>query len=146
MVAYSFQKRFAQPILAGTKLHTIRALRSRHARPGEELQLYCGMRTNQCRLIARKTCSAALAIGVDLHRSQILIEGGAYPWAGKKLAIWKFDELTLAGTCLTHGDLFGFAQRDGFDGWPQMREFWIKTHGVPRENGIFVGKLIGWWQ
>ena len=60
MVAYSFKARFAEPILAGTKLHTVRAPRKRDARPGEELQLYRGMRTRQCALIARKTCAGVL--------------------------------------------------------------------------------------
>ncbi|MEJ0016825.1 MAG: ASCH domain-containing protein [Acetobacteraceae bacterium] len=45
MVAYSFKRDFAAPILAGIKRQTIRADRRRHARPGEVLQLYTGMRT-----------------------------------------------------------------------------------------------------
>ncbi|MFK5597639.1 hypothetical protein ACFZ8E_11600 [Methylobacterium sp. HMF5984] len=51
MVAYSFKARFAAPILAGTKAQTIpaeRTGRSRHARPGEQLQLFSGMRTKHC--------------------------------------------------------------------------------------------------
>jgi uncharacterized protein YqfB (UPF0267 family) len=66
MVAYSFQKRFAEPILAGTKSQTIRADRKRHARPGEELQLYTGMRTKHCRLIARVQCIGIRPITLDL--------------------------------------------------------------------------------
>lgn len=63
-VAYSFQQQFAEPILAGTKGGTIRAQRSGrgHARPGEELQLYTGMRTKHCRLICRKPCIAVTRI------------------------------------------------------------------------------------
>lgn len=55
MVAYSFQKRFVEPIRSGRKRQTIRADRKRHARPGEVLQLYSGMRTNAiatCRISA----------------------------------------------------------------------------------------------
>ena len=48
MVAYSFKRRFREPILAGSKQQTIRADRKRHARRGEALQLYTGMRTTQC--------------------------------------------------------------------------------------------------
>jgi hypothetical protein len=47
VVAYSFRQQFRPPILAGTKRQTIRADRKRHARPGEQLQLYTGMRTRQ---------------------------------------------------------------------------------------------------
>jgi hypothetical protein len=55
-VAYSFQRRFVAPILAGTKRQTIRAERKRHARPGEVVSLYHGMRTRQCFLIAQAPC------------------------------------------------------------------------------------------
>jgi len=58
MVAYSFKAQFREPILAGTKRQTIRADRKRHARLGEALQLYTGMRTRQCKLIGRATCNA----------------------------------------------------------------------------------------
>lgn len=66
MVAYSFKERFVEPIRWGLglgldvpdnvrhpKRQTIRAHRlgrGRHARPGEELQLYTAMRTKYCRL------------------------------------------------------------------------------------------------
>lgn len=62
MVAYSFKRQFGPPILAGTKGGTIRNDRKRHARPGEELQLYHGMRTKSCTLIANHI--AILALGV----------------------------------------------------------------------------------
>jgi hypothetical protein len=58
MVAHSFQSRFAEPVLDGSKDGTIGADRRRHARPGEQLQIYVGMRTKQCRLITRKICVA----------------------------------------------------------------------------------------
>lgn len=51
MVAYSFHPRFVDAILGGTKRQTIRMHRRRHARPGEEMQLYAGMRTRHCRLV-----------------------------------------------------------------------------------------------
>jgi hypothetical protein len=50
MVAYNFKPQFAPLVEAGTKLQTIRAeRRSRHAAPGEAIQLYTGMRTKACR-------------------------------------------------------------------------------------------------
>jgi uncharacterized protein YqfB (UPF0267 family) len=66
VVAYSFQQRFAPPILSGTKQQTIRADRKRHARPGEEMQLYTGMRTKQCELICRTTCISVVPITIEM--------------------------------------------------------------------------------
>jgi uncharacterized protein YqfB (UPF0267 family) len=62
MVAYSFKARFVEPILAGTKTQTIRADRKRHARPGEDLQLYTAMRTKQCKLIRVARCTQIVSV------------------------------------------------------------------------------------
>jgi hypothetical protein len=58
MVAYSFDKRFIEPITPGTKRQTIRNERRRHARPGETLQPYTAMRTKYCRLIGTAVCES----------------------------------------------------------------------------------------
>ncbi|SCM75417.1 conserved hypothetical protein [uncultured Pleomorphomonas sp.] len=49
MVAYSFAPMFAAQVEALTKSQTVRGDRQRHARVGEPVQLYAGMRTRQCR-------------------------------------------------------------------------------------------------
>jgi hypothetical protein len=105
MVAYSFKRQFAEPILDGRKGGTIRANRRRHARPGEEVQLYTGMRTKQCRLIARKTCCEIEPVTLDFRLDRILL--GYHP------------PRVLRGR-----DLDRFAQFDGFENWPQMSSFW----------------------
>ena len=65
MVAYSFRPRFIEPILGGRKRQTIRAIgRRRHARPGDPLQLYAGMRTRNCRLIGRAICIDVVEVGL----------------------------------------------------------------------------------
>ena len=51
MVAYSFKSQFEEPIVAREKRQTVRGFRKRHARPGEPIQLYVGMRTRNCRKI-----------------------------------------------------------------------------------------------
>ena len=53
MVAYNFQKQFADAVERGEKRQTIRAPRrdGRHAKVGDKLQLYTGMRTKQCGMI-----------------------------------------------------------------------------------------------
>lgn len=121
MVAYSFKARFAEPILAGTKGGTIRADRRRHARQGEEMQLYTGMRTKQCRLIARKTC---------LDIEQIWL------WFGMKPAL-RLGSLHFSNV----QDLDEFATFDGFTNWMELEQFWRDVH---ESTWDFEGWHIRW--
>jgi len=134
MVAYSFQGRFIQPIRVGLskvslsfdcppKRQTIRAVgKRRHARPGEELQLYFAQRSPQCELIGKARCTdvkpvklyiGAESLGVD-------VEGDYF-----------------CGSTATHE----FAQADGFVDVPDMLAFWTAEHPSVRE---FSGFLIKW--
>ena len=68
MVAYNFQPQFAPVILSGSKCSTIRPPRlGSHARPGQELQLYTGLRTKSIRLLMRVPCTHAES--VEIHRA-----------------------------------------------------------------------------
>lgn len=118
MVAYSFQKQFAEPILARGKLQTVRAARKRHAYPGEELQLYTGMRTKQCRLLGRVRCS-------DVGKVTLRFD--------------PFPGLFIDGVCFD--DVEEFARSDGFLDWKALAAFWAKHH--PRVEN-FEGVLISW--
>jgi hypothetical protein len=120
MVAYSFQRRFAEPLIAGTKGGTIRPNRRRHARPGEQLQLYVGMRTRQCRLIARRTCIAIEPISLDFFYGQV-----AWP-----------DDRWIKRTT----DLDALAVFDGFRSFAEMQDFWLQTHNA----SVFHGWHIRW--
>lgn len=131
MVAYSFKKRFAPPIIAGLqpgplvagmKRQTIRADRKRHARPGEELQLYTGMRTRSCQLLGRATCTSATPIRLLLGPSPA-VEIGGEP----------------AITDATGLDLF--ACFDGFADWSDLCAFWAAEHEALTD---FSGVMIRW--
>lgn len=120
MVAYSFRPRFVQPILTGTKRQTIRADRKRHARPGETLQLYTGMRTRQCHLIGRATCLSVDPIRIEIIHGRVTVAGDVY------------DD---------QAGLDAFSCRDGFTGWDALCEFWREYHDDPPE---FSGMMIRW--
>lgn len=124
MVAYSFQKQFAPPIQAGTKTGTIRADRKRHARVGEDLQLYRGMRTKYCeKIIPDPVCLGVHPITIDVRPHTFgIIEVGLPRWLLHR-----------------HGHDF-FAQKDGFENIDAMHAFWRKHHGV----GLFEGFWIRW--
>lgn len=132
MVAYSFKRRFVDPIKAGLghapsryyltmpKRQTIRADRKRHARPGEELQLYCGMRTKGCFLIGRARCIDVQSI--RLRRLDRLVKIGDRPQLRRLF------------------ELDAFARADGFADWHDLTEFWRDEHAGQN----FVGVIIFW--
>jgi hypothetical protein len=136
MVAYNFQRRFVEPIRVGlskiqlsfdyAKRQTIRAPRggSGHAKPGDFLQLYCGMRTKNCFLIGRAVCTETKFIRLDF----------SYPG----LIVLDRNDLVL--------DLNEFARRDGFIDFNFMRDFWRKQNPQVFATGadIFEGILILW--
>lgn len=138
MVAYSFKRRFVAPIQVGLgqiehipgteytpKRQTIRAIgKRRHARPGETLQLYSGMRTKQCFSIGVARCTSARGIKIFVEGGQIRIDGES-------------DIINPAS--LDH-----FARGDGFKDWVDMQAFWRAEHGGIARLGPFVGVLIMW--
>lgn len=65
MVAYGFKKFFSPQIESGHKRQTVRGNRDRHARPGERVQLYEGLRTQYCRkIIADPVCTHVVPIEI----------------------------------------------------------------------------------
>lgn len=136
MVAYSYKRRFVTPIRIGLglsirpedrdeeaatmllpKRQTIRAVGlRRHARPGETLQHYCGMRHPSCFLIGRGVC-------VSVSEISIMVRKGS-------LRVSLIDPVQLDD----------FAQADGFASAEDMHVFWRTEHGL----GRFEGVLIRW--
>lgn len=132
MVAYSFKERFVDPIKAGLlhapskyyltkpKRQTIRAHRrdGRHAKPGDTLLLYSGMRTTRCFSIGVARCVSVHPIVISVRED--------------------FMKVVLDGEVVLPND--DFAQADGFETWREMHAFWKDTHGL----GRFGGMLIRW--
>lgn len=148
VVAYSFRERFIAPITKGLgreliegfgapipvradispKRQTIRAIgRRRHARPGEILQLYYGMRTKQCRSIGVALCTGVKEIRISVEGAKIEILHDI---------VWHETR--------TRDGLDEFARNDGFSDWADMQSFWRKEHGNLKHLGPFVGVLIEW--
>ena len=124
MVAYSFNARFIEPIRQGMKTQTIRAhgLR-RHARPGELLQLYSGMRTVHCQRILPDTpCLEVMQVEIQFRLDHI---------AGVHV-----DGIPVR-------DMDAFALRDGFADAADMWAFWRDHHPAAMNEG-FKGVVIEW--
>ncbi|MCA0419608.1 MAG: ASCH domain-containing protein [Proteobacteria bacterium] len=133
MVAYSFNKRFAEPIATGhpatgiIKRQTIRAPRKRHAQPGELLQIYQGMRTTQCRkIIQDPVCVAVRPIELFVALGYV-----RFTDTGEAFGItWMLDD---------------FARQDGFLHWADLQAFWQATHPEASDKDMmFPGVLIRW--
>lgn len=134
MVAYSFAPQFAEAVALGNKRQTVRAHRRRHARLGEAVQLYAGMRTRQCRKLRDidPVCIAVMPIAIAFSTSiQPLIQA-----------------IVVNGTPLTPAAMTQFAIDDGFgsgvdthgSALARMAEFWAEKHGTED----FAGVLIRW--
>ncbi len=132
MVAYSFMARFEQPIRERIKPHTLRDRRRRHAHPGEELQLYVGMRTRYCRLVGRARCDRLQRVELDFGSSSPVVV-----WDAVR-ADSSVYEAVGAGKPIEAPEAFAIS--DGFASIEDMARFWRDTHGVTRWDGF----LIGW--
>lgn len=127
MVAYSYQRRFAPLIKLGIKTQTIRGPRNRHARPGELIQHYTGLRTKA----AAKICSDTRCVRVDPITLRFSPSLGGAPVLLNAVEIDGFKV----------NDLDHFARLDGFEGRRDMSAFWVQQHGPMAE---FHGVLIIW--
>lgn len=120
MVAYSFKARFGPLIATRAKTQTVRSGRKRHARPGETLQLYTGMRTRSCKLIATATCVAVSPIRFDFRPDREMVE-------------------VHHRAAVQPAELDFFAQSDGFADWADLKAFWAREHeGVERWEGVLI--------
>ena len=130
MVAYSFKRQFAEPIILETKGGTIRATgKRRHARPGEEIQCYTAMRTKHCRLITRKTCLETAPIRLSFSDDRIVLGSLS------NLELPRVAPRELAGG----RRLDVFARFDGFPDWAALRAFWREEHeALRRWRGVHV--------
>lgn len=139
MVAYSFRPQFAEAISALRKRQTVRGDRVRHARPGERVQLYTGMRTRRCRKLVEPD---PICIGIDL------IEIEVDPGAPELIA-----RIAIEGRRLTDDQVEEFSRADGFtadllgrSARLDMGRFWLERHR-PYERPApfrFLGFLIRW--
>lgn len=123
MVAYSFKRRFCDAVANGQKCQTIRARRARHARPGERIQLYFGMRTKQCRKLINVDPVVTSVTDIVLF-----IPDGP--------GVAQF----MTEPALPQDVTDAFARDDGFESAADFIDFWRKEHGP----GEFVGVLIAW--
>lgn len=131
MVAYSFKREFIQPIQDRVKPHTLRGLRRRHARPGEQMQLFYAMRTKACRRIGVATCDRFQWVHLNFRSVMPIYIGDCLQVDGRIERIAELRPIEAVDA---------FAISDGFDNIESMARFWRDQHDVTEWQGF----LIGW--
>lgn len=106
MVAYNFQAQFASDVESGKKRQTIRAGgKRRHARVGDDIQLYTGQRTTACRKLGDGVCTRSTYCAIR-------------------------EDGVTTGT-MPPTDIDEFARADGFRNFDHMKQWSRETHGLP---------------
>lgn len=145
MVAYSFAPVFADQVEHLNKLQTVRGDRRRHARVGEPVQLYAGMRTRQCRKLVTPDpiCTAISPI-------RIYVPEPATP-AMRPLVPAKQVRIEIMGRELSPPEVLEFARHDGFSCINVRCEDKVKRGSdwaLPEDDRVSPVSCFGawWWQ
>jgi hypothetical protein len=111
MVAYNFKPQFVPLIQSGQKRQTIRALgKRRHAKQGDALQLYTGMRTRNCQKLLDAICTNATPIKIQPHKLGDFVTG---------ISIYLSDSVFA----LDAASAESLAKADGFESLSEFEEF-----------------------
>lgn len=112
MVAINFKPEWVPAILEGTKRQTIR--KTARCKAGDELQIYTGQRTKECRLLGTAICQ---------HVETIIIAD---------------DYISTGYYRLPSGDAHNIAAIDGFENIEAMREWFRKQYGALPFKGVRI--------
>lgn len=126
----NFQNRFVNLILSGEKTSTIRKPKKDgrlHCEPGQEINLYAGQGTKECRLIKTVVCRGIakieLSAGHECDAFYAKMEVGEIQGEPHMASL---DQRALA-------------TQEGFDNLWEMQKFFKEMYGLP-----FSGYLIKW--
>lgn len=112
MAAYNFRKEFSGKVRNGRKRCTIRAKRKNGylPRPGEQIDLYTGMRSKGCKKLRTVKVKSVRPITIvcDHERTHIAIDGLSLSWP----------------------EIRQLARADGFSSVAEFRGFFEEMHGT----------------
>jgi hypothetical protein len=115
MPSFNFKKQFAGLVEEGVKTQTIRQMRKRPIRVGDDLYLFTGLRTSKCRKLMTTIATEVIAISIDQ------------------------DEVVLGCDPLRRDQVYELARADGFESVSEFKDFFRSHYGFP-----FFGQLIKW--
>jgi hypothetical protein len=120
MVAYNFRDKFALDIEQKIKCQTFRPPRKRHAKPGEPLQLYTGMRTKNCRKLLTPD-----PICKSVKDWRITPEAGLLPGYPYSAYLYPLESCIP----LKAEEVNAIAKADGFTSAVEFFSFFFETYG-----------------
>ena len=122
-----FKKRFAKPILEGTKKFTIRDRRKVEPKIGERLYMYTGLRTKDCQKIG----DDKVLVGVHLVDIQVQVN----------LDFGYMIKIRVSGVLLTPPAKDKFYRQDGFLYKSDFAEYWLQDVKTQKNGTRYVEKL-----
>ena len=117
----NFQPQMKPPILALTKIHSIRLDKHDRWKPGMKIHFATGARTKNYNNFLLGRC-------VSIQKISMLFDN-------EKL----FDHITIDGRTQLSAEIQQLARNDGFKNYRAFQEWFINMYGE-----IFVGKIIHW--
>ena len=130
MPAYSFKERFCPMILDQSKTHTIRDIRkgnSKHAKEGDPVMLYFGMRTKYCYKLGDGTCLYTLPI--IIYKNEIFVADNKLDYYQREYLSW-CDGFRPTGSSYLNPE-------GSFD---LMIRYWLQNGGLSYERRIIYWK------
>lgn len=121
----AFKPQFVEPILSGSKIHTIRHDQHNRWREGMAIQMATGVRTKNYNCFKKEVCTEVQDVFMTYAYNdliQISVDGRE---------LFGFDER------------MAFAQNDGFNTWQDFFK-WFYPIIMKSPKECFTGKLIHW--
>lgn len=115
MPQYDFQKRFAPAVKSREKRQTYRKKRKNRPKPGQTAYLFFGLRTAYCERLGEEVIEEVIDVLLG-GNGIIFYYGGDGEYV-----------------CNDPVELDEEAHADGFENWIEMRDWFLKTHGLPVE-------------
>jgi len=122
-----------EKLIDGSKRQTIRLLRKHPIKVGDSLFLFWKLRTKECELIRKETCTETFLIQMQYYEV----------WLDSSKPIWRVDKILPNKGIRTLLDfqVEELAQRDGFTNALEMVRWFKKKHG-DLDNKTF--QVIRW--
>lgn len=113
-----FKQRFADPILIGTKVFTLRNPRKNEPKIGETLYMYTGLRTTKSKKITDREklrSKQKAVISIIRHNGRYIVK------------------IIIDGRRLFDYEAIQFVRYDGFHDTKDFADYWISTSYAPKK-------------
>ena len=130
-----FKKQFVEPILQGTKVHTIRDDNANRWKPGLTMHMYTGGRfSKEYRQFAEKKCVSTQHIKMWVIKASDVIGEDEHGY---------FIGVKVDGLLINSFDFEKLSTRDGFATHGEFLTWWLPVI-LKLPNQLFAGKIIHW--